>query len=139
MPIEVHGVEDLFPYIECVLREEGTDPTGEGERRNQAPDLYDCAVAIGELDRPELVAELLTRGTFGVDDPPPRSQQPLPFLSISRSRGASFRQLIEAGPFQRTRGTVVEVLDSGSVRASLSVFGREIVMDRAPMDVAAFS
>lgn len=234
MPIEVHGVEDLFPYIESELREEGTDPNIEGEKRAAAPDLYDCAVAIWELDRPELVAELLTRGTFAVDDPTPRSHQPLLLLSISRSRVASFRQLAEAGadlhrghdgkdyvfwavfgdadpaivemlvarglevtaehlevarrrakpdvvalveralaegtaglrrdvdavrsprseapalaagvaievlagPFQRTRGTVVEVLESGSVRASLSVFGREVVLELAATDVATFT
>lgn len=231
MPTEPRTIEDLFPFIEAELREEGVDPEIEAEKRVEAPDLYDCAVAIWELDRPDLVAELLARGTFGVDDLTPRSHQPLLFLSISRSRVASFRLLtaagadvrrgqaekdylfwavfgdadpaivemllarglevtaehlevakrrakadvvavveralaegtaglrrdvdavrvprseapalaagvaieVVAGAFQRTRGTVVEVLPSGSVRASLSVFGREVVMELAPTDVA---
>lgn len=97
MPTAVHTVSDLVDYVVRDAHARGDDPANELARREAAPDLYDCAIAIGELDHPDLVAELLARGTFGVDDSTPRSGETLLRLATSRSRVTSFGLLVAAG------------------------------------------
>lgn len=67
----------------------------EHEKRESDPALYDCALAVADFDRPDVLAEIV--GGVDVNAPTPRSQQPLLYLAITKKRVQSCKILIEKG------------------------------------------
>jgi len=69
----------------------------EYEKRLVAPALYDCALALSEFDRPDVLNAHIQAGNIDINAPTPRTRQPLLFIAITCHRLQSCRLLIEAG------------------------------------------
>lgn len=71
--------------------------SNEAGKRATDPLLYDCALAVWELDRPDFLRAALESGEVAADAPTPRTGQPLLFLAIRKGRAESLQLLLEAG------------------------------------------
>lgn len=97
---------DLWEALVAKMRAGGSSEEAiaiEADKRATNPRLYDSAVAVWELDRPDVLSACIEDGSIDPDAPTIRTGQTLLYLAIVKGRIRSVRALLAAGADPRVR------------------------------------